>query len=535
MRCAAGAPSCPAAPRSRWWNSWPTILLTQPGVVPIDRPAAPWRGGAERSFARHTTRDMLAVEQAVFGMALASRGAGVAIAEAAAVEQAVAARPSLSGEQVAMVRRLTRSGAGVDIVVGKAGSGKSTALAAAREAWQASGTPVLGAAVAARAAIALSEAAGIPAMTVARLLTQMDHDAPMGEDSGQPLGHRGVLSPLPRGAVLVVDKAGMLPTRQLARQLAATTRVQGKLVLVGDHRQLPELAAGGAFRALARRLDPAVLSENRRQQEPWERDALDHLRSGQIEPALQAYAAAGRVVTSGTSQLQKDALVTAWWAAQQQPAPGDPARDGVVMLAARRADVADLNTRAHALMAAHGRLTGPTVHGDGPDGQRHFAAGDVVIARRNDYTAGIFNGQRGVITHVDPDGGTATLRIDDHDVVVGRRYLQAGNLDHGYALTIHQAQGLTTGRALVLGNDSLYRESGYVALSRGRVRNDLHLADRPDNLDPLATESHTPQTVDHQRPDPTADLTQTLQRSRAQTMALDQLTRNQSPAASIDL
>jgi hypothetical protein len=111
----------------------------------------------------------------------------------------------------------------------------------------------------------------------------------------------------------------------------------------------------------------------------------------------------------------------------------------------------------------------------------------VVIARRNDYTAGLFNGQRGVITHVDPDRGTATLRINDRDIMVGRRYLQAGNLDHGYALTIHQAQGLTTGRALVLGNDSLYRESGYVALSRGRVRNDLHLAHWSDNLDPLAT------------------------------------------------
>jgi ATP-dependent exoDNAse (exonuclease V) alpha subunit len=334
----------------------------------------------------------------------------------------------------------------------------------------------------------------------------------------------------------VIDEAGMLPTRQLARLLAATMQVQGKLVLVGDHRQLPELAAGGAFRALARRLDPAVLRDNRRQNELWERDALDQLRSGQIEPALQAYTAAGRVTTSSTGQLQKAALVSAWWTAQRQRAPADPApSDDVVMLAARRADVADLNARARALMAAHGRLTGPTVCGYAPDGQRHFAVGDMVIARRNDYTAGLFNGQRGVITHVDPDRGTAALRINDRDVVVGRRYLQAGNLDHGYALTIHQAQGLTTGRALVLGNDSLYRESGYVALSRGRIRNDLHLADRPDNLDPLATQSHTPQTADHHRPDPTADLTQTLQRSRAQTMALDQLTRNQRPSAGIDL
>jgi ATP-dependent exoDNAse (exonuclease V) alpha subunit len=75
---------------------------------------------------------------------------------------------------------------------------------------------------------------------------------------------------------------------------------------------------------------------------------------------------------------------------------------------------------------------------------------------------------------------------------VSRAYLAAGGLDHGYALTIHQAQGLTTHHGLVLGSDSLYRESGYVALSRGRLRNDLYLAVRADNLDAVAADSHVP-------------------------------------------
>jgi ATP-dependent exoDNAse (exonuclease V) alpha subunit len=415
------------------------------------------------------------------------------------------------------VYHLTRSGAGVDVVVGKAGTGKSHALAAAREAWQASGSPVLGAAVAARAAIALSETAGIPAMTVARFLAGLERP---GQAMGQPGG-------LPHGAVVVVDEAGMLGTRELARLLAATERAGGELVLVGDHRQLPELTAGGAFRGLARRLHPAVLRENRRQVEPWERHALDQLRAGDLAASLEAYAAAGRVTTSSTGRLQRAALVTAWWAAQQAAA-GDVSMDpDTVMLAARRADVVDLNARARILLAAAGRLTGPSVRVDEDGDARDFAVGDIVIARRNDYATRLFNGQRGVVTHVDARQGTVTVRTHAASVVVHPPYLASGGLDHGYALTIHQAQGLTAARGLVLGTDSLYRESAYVALSRGRRRNHLFLANHADNLDPVAAQSHVPEPRDAASEDPLHQLTQALQRSRAQALAVDVLARQQ--------
>jgi AAA domain/TrwC relaxase len=241
-------------------------LLTQRVIVPIDAPVSALQPGAERSFTRHTTQDMLAVERRVLHTALARRTASVAIADPGALDNALTARASLSAEQVAMVRRLTSSGAGVDVVIGKPGTGKSHALAAATEAWQATGTPVIGAAVAARTAIALSETAGTPAMTVARLLREVQNTG------------------LPSGVVLVVDEAGMLPTRQLAQLIAATAAAHGKLVLVGDDKQLPELAAGGAFRALASHLDVATLTENRRQSKAWERDALDQLRPDRSNP-----------------------------------------------------------------------------------------------------------------------------------------------------------------------------------------------------------------------------------------------------------
>src|ERR687889_282698 len=104
---------------------------------------------------------------------------------------------------------------------------------------------------------------------------------------------------LPRGTVLVVDEAGMIGTRQMFRLHEAVRRAQGKLVLVGDHRQLPEIEAGGAFRALTTRLPVIELRENRRQTERWERDALALLRDGRVDDALKLYEGHGRVVEGG--------------------------------------------------------------------------------------------------------------------------------------------------------------------------------------------------------------------------------------------
>ena len=165
-----------------------------------------------------------------------------------------------------MVEHVCRSPARVVVVAGKAGTGKTFALAAAREAWQQAGHPVLGVAVARRAARELTAGAGIEATSTAALL----HDV-----------HNG--RPLPQGCVLVVDEAGMVSTRQLAELLEHVERADGKLVLVGDHRQLPEIEAGGAFRALVARGLAVELVHNQRQAEAWERRALDHVADGRAE------------------------------------------------------------------------------------------------------------------------------------------------------------------------------------------------------------------------------------------------------------
>ena len=111
------------------------------------------------------------------------------------------------------------------------------------------------------------------------------------------------------------------------------------------------------------------------------------------------------------------------------------------------------------------------------------------------------------------------MRTATGDIPLGPTCLAAGGLDHGYALTTHQAQGLTTDAALLLGGDHLYREAGYVALSRGRTRNAIYLADQPDNLTHCPELPHSPPREGADNRDPHAALTRALNTDRAQTMA----------------
>lgn len=408
--------------------------------------------------ARYSTPELLALERRALDGALARRDDAVAVVDDAQVGAALARRPALSEEQRDMVGTLTRSGAGVDVVVGKAGSGKTFPLDAAREAWQAAGIPVLGCALAARAAAGLQDGTGIPSGTLDALLTEIDrHDASLAAHT-----------------VVIVDEAGMVGTRTLARLLDHAEAAAAKVVLVGDHRQLPEIDAGGVFRGLAARLPALELVDNRRQQQSWERDALDELRDGDATAGLAAFAAHGRITTGDTADAVRDRLVDDWWRAQ------DPARVGEagVMRAARRIDVDDLNARARRRLQAAGMLNGATVTVD----EREYAIGDRVLCTRNDRRVGVVNGDLATVTAVDPGARTVTVRCDRDEASVDLpgRYVEAGHLTHAYAMTAHKAQGATVESAWVLGSDACYREWSYVALSRARTGSRLYLVGDTD-------------------------------------------------------
>ena len=310
----------------------------------------------------------------------------------------------------------------------------------------------------------------------------------------------------------------MVGTRQLAELLDHADRAHATVVLVGDHRQLPEIQAGGVFRGLVARGHAIPLEENRRQEEPWEREALDLLREGRAGDALEAYHEHGRVHTAETAAEVRGQLVADWWTSRRRDEPG-------VMLALRRSDVADLNQRARHLMASAGALAGPELVRD----EQAFRVGDEVVCLKNDRRLGVANGTRGTVTALDADARTLTVtRSDGRELTLPDWYLDdrtergGPTVDHGYALTAHKAQGMTTGTAFVLGGEDLYREAGYVALSRGRRENHLYLV----GLDPPDPE--------HARPEvsrsPRDAAARALSASRAQTMAADAATATELAA-----
>jgi ATP-dependent exoDNAse (exonuclease V) alpha subunit len=366
----------------------------------------------------------------------------VASVELTVANAALERRPQLSGEQAAMAARLTTSGAGVEVILSAAGTGKTQGLAAAREIWEADGIRVLGCALAARAAVETETIAGIDSTTIAAL--------------ERDIGQGNVLD---ASSVLLVDEAGMVGSRTIDRLARHACDTNSKLVLVGDDRQLPEIDAGGAFRALAKHLGAIELRDVRRQGAAWDRDALTRLRTGDVREWADAYRDHGRLVARPTASELRATLVDDWWEA---------ARSGqrdAVMIAHRRSDAADLNGLARMRMHRDGRLGEHELTA----GDRAFAVGDRVVARRNDRRAGVVNGTRAEVVAVDLEQRTASLKTDSGDArTVASAYLDEGWLDYGYALTAHTAQGATVDRSFVLDSDELYREWGYTAMSRHR-------------------------------------------------------------------
>ncbi len=432
---------------------------------------------------RYSTAELLALEQRLLDTAERRAAAHVGIADPRDVERTINLR-ALSDEQADMVRALTTGGRGVEVVVAPAGSGKTFALGAANDAWRTSGYTVTGCALAARAAQQLSADAGIPATTIASVTCELR------------AGH--TLSP---HTILVVDEAGMAGTRTLAPLIDAATRANAKIVLVGDTRQLPEIDAGGLLRGLDHELGAIHLTQNRRQRHGWERAALRQLRNGHANRALNAYIDNGRLATAPTAKQLRARLADDYIA-------GLRTGERVLMLASRRADVRDLNRRARDRLAADGTFSGSVLE---VRGQR-YQAGDRIICGRNARRIGVTNGTTATISSIDVHARAMTAVTDQNDVVtLPATYLDAGNVAHGYATTIHKAQGTTVDRAFVLADDRLDRETGYTALSRGRIENRIY------TVAPINEHDHGHTTGG----DPVDELRRHLARTTAQDLATE--------------
>jgi conjugative relaxase-like TrwC/TraI family protein len=424
---------------------------------------------------RYATPELLQVEQRLVAAALQRRNEQAAVCSPEAVRQALAEHPTVGEDQAGMVRDLCRRGAGVGVVVGKAGTGKTYALGVARHAFSLDGYQVMGAAPTGIATTSLEAEGFEEVATVDRLLVELDQAArPSGQRSAH--GRREAVEPvLDARTVLVVDEAGMVGSRKLTRLLDQAHHAGAKVVLLGDDRQLAAIDAGGGFRGLRLRLGASVLTENRRQHEAWERDALELVRDGQVDQAVAAYREHDRVVAARSKTELTLELVRDWWTAHQEAeaaeSAGEPGKDAVI-LAYRRDEVDRLNTVCQQVMAENARLGAEQLQ----VGDRAFHVGDQVVCGRNDLRGlGVANGTRGTITALDLAQRAITIRTEqDREVTLDADYLDRPTpkgrrvVDLAYATTGHKAQGLTRWRALVRLTGQEDANWLYVQLSRAK-------------------------------------------------------------------
>lgn len=426
-----------------------------------------------RGQERFTTASMLQAEQALVksadALAAPSHRVDRIEVDLAAMRIAHERGLSLGAEQRRALDHVTRD-SGLSLVVGYAGTGKSAMLGVAREAWEAAGYRVRGAALSGIAAENLESGSGIASRTIA----SFEHGWARGIDRLTPRD------------VLVIDEAAMVGTRQLGRVFAEAESAGAKLVLVGDVQQLQAIDAGAAFRLLAERHGAAEIGEVRRQESEWMRAATRDLANGRVGEALAAYAENGMVHRADDRDDARASLVDRWDAERRI----DPGASRIILTHLNK-EVEMLNRAARERLIAQSEL-GEEVAVRTERGLRQFAEHDRILFLRNERKLGVKNGSLGTVEKAASD--RLEVRLDD-----GRRVAvdlkSYVDIDHGYAATVHKTQGMTVDRTHILATPGLDAHSAYVALSRHRSGTSLHYG-----RDDFADEQSLRRTLGRERP-----------------------------------
>ena len=382
----------------------------------------------------------------------------------------ITSRPDVEGrmlgeDQAEALMKVAVSGRMLDVLVGPAGAGKTTAMSALRRAWETEHGKgsVVGLAPSAVAAQVLADDLGIQTENTAKWWqNHLTH----GTD-------------FRAGQLVIIDEASLAGPLSLDRITHLAERAGAKVLLVGDFAQLQSVDAGGAFNLLVSDRDDAPeLVDVHRFTNAWEKTASLSLRHGRTE-VIDTYLDHHRI-HEGDAEEMTDAAYTAWRT--------DREADRVsVLIAETRDDVTTLNTRARADLILDGTLT-PGREVELTDGTT-AGVGDTIITRRNDRRLRngkdwVRNGDTWTIKDVRDDGSITirpTGRRFGGSIVLLASYVSE-HVDLGYAITAHRAQGVTVDTAHVLVEPTTTRENFYVAMTRGKHANQAYVVlDRPDD------------------------------------------------------
>ncbi len=456
----------------------------------------------------YTSAVLLDAEARVLDAGRQMDGPAVAMGTVAVVTAGVlpGRNHSMSIDQAVAVEQIAASGRRLDVLVGPAGTGKSTTMAGLRAVWEAErgAGSVLGLAPSAGAAEVLAEELGIDTENTAKWLHEHRQES---ERLAKIAEQRSALrSPatsrrrtalhtqmvkaenevarwrLQAGQLMIVDEASLAGTFALDELVTAAGQARAKVVLVGDHAQLTAIDAGGMFAALVRDRSglAAELTDVRRFMHPWEKAASVELRGGSPD-AIDAYESHQRVA-GGNREEMLDALYRAW---KHDIEEGKTS----LMIAGDTATVNDLNSRAQADRIAAGIVTGDGVAVAGGATAR---VGDKVVTRQNNrhVTIGkrwVRNGDQWTMTASHDDGAMTLHRLNGTgEVLLPADYVR-DHVELAYASTAHRAQGRTVDTAHAMVSPTSTREVLYVSATRGKETNRLYV---DTHYDPDPQTSH---------------------------------------------
>ena len=380
----------------------------------------------------------------------------------------------LSEEQQIAVDAVT-SERGIVTITGYAGVGKTTLMAEAMREWRAQGKDVLGCALAGSAASQLQGEAGITSRTITATLRQLES---------------GALTMSP-DTVLLIDEGAMADNKQLRALLHHAVEAGAVVRFAGDREQLQSIERGGAF-DMAREIGGEItVTAVRRQADTvddlgnvlvdrsWMRDATRAFGDGRTADAVKAYLDHDCVEWSHSRSSARDSMVARYLEAVDS---GRETKDMLAM-AHTRDDVAALNTQIRAGLKDRGALGEEHTYTvtrtiEDTFGNKHevigtlaLAAGERIVLTKNEYkNLDVRNGQFGIVLSTTPDD--FKVKMDD-----GRElYINVseyGNIQHGYAATVHKSQGASIKETFELASSGMDSHMAYVALTRHKENTTL--------------------------------------------------------------
>jgi len=453
-----------------------------------------------RGFEVYTTQALLDAEARLLDAGRCTQSTRVAIPTVAdvAAENLPGRAHALSADQAVAVEQIATSGRVLDLLVGPAGTGKSTTMGGLRAVWERQFGPgsVVGLAPSAAAAQVLAEEFGVATENTSKWLTEQARQPDRLREidtlrarlnragpsiSASMLRKRiEVLSvevdkwSLRSGQLVVVDEASLAGTFALVTLTEQARNAGAKVVLVGDWAQLSPVEAGGAFHMLVHDRDLAPeLADVRRFTHVWEKAASIDLRVGRPE-AVDAYEEHDRIY-GGDRELMLDVLYDAW---RTDVAAGHRS----LMIASDNDTVTALNERARAHRVAVGEVRD---HGIQTLSGAVIGVGDLVVTRENNRLLScgrgwVKNGDQWLVREVAADGAVTVARTRGAGMPGGRQVVLPADyvrqhVELGYATTAHRAQGRTVDTAHAFVSVTTQREVLYVAATRGRQSNRLYV------------------------------------------------------------